>query len=389
VTHVPEVVAPPPGNPRFPLMDALRALAALAVLVSHVAFVTGVDRGSWWGSLLANGSQGVTVFFVLSGFLLYRPLVRARVDGDAPPGWATFARRRLLRIVPAYWLALTVLAIEPGLPGVFTDDWWRYYLFLQVYDHNTAIGGLVVAWSLCVEITFYLVLPFYALGVNRLLRGMDAARRVPAELLLLGGLAVVSLVVRWVDFAEGPSQLQQTLVCYLLWFSLGMALAVLSVAVERRGAAGEPRVLGIVRAHPGWCWAGALATYAVLCAYLGAPTAQGPNVDQTVLGVQVLGGLAALLLVVPAVFVGVPGIPGRVLSWRPLVLLGIVSYGVYLWHTQVSTELGMHGVDGFAGRLAGTVALTAAVAALSYVLVERPLLRFKSGGRARRKDPAG
>jgi peptidoglycan/LPS O-acetylase OafA/YrhL len=57
----------------------------------------------------------------------------------------------LFRIVPAYWAALTLLAIYPGLPGVFTADFWRYYGFLQIYNATTRFGGLSVAWSVCVE----------------------------------------------------------------------------------------------------------------------------------------------------------------------------------------------------------------------------------------------
>jgi peptidoglycan/LPS O-acetylase OafA/YrhL len=69
----------------------------------------------------------VGVFFALSGFLLYRPYLAARLAGRPQPSTRSFLRRRWLRILPAYWVALTVLAIWPGLPGVFTGDWWRYY----------------------------------------------------------------------------------------------------------------------------------------------------------------------------------------------------------------------------------------------------------------------
>jgi peptidoglycan/LPS O-acetylase OafA/YrhL len=92
-----------------------------------------VHTGSWIGDYTARLDIGVTVFFLISGFLLYRPFVLARFHEAQPVRGRDFARRRLLRIVPAYWLALTVLAIYPGLVGIWTHDWWIYYGFLQIY----------------------------------------------------------------------------------------------------------------------------------------------------------------------------------------------------------------------------------------------------------------
>lgn len=100
-----------------------------------------------------------------------------------------FTRRRLLRIVPAYWLALTVLSIKPGLADVFTHDWWRYYGFLQIYDPVTRLSGLTVAWTLCIEVTFYLALPVYAAFARRAFSGLERSGRIRAELALLTGLA--------------------------------------------------------------------------------------------------------------------------------------------------------------------------------------------------------
>ena len=149
-------VAPPPGNPRFPLFDSLRAIAALSVVAFHVTAISQVSGtpqpGGWSGDLLRQLAGGVTVFFLISGFLLYRPFVVARLGGR-PLRARDFARRRILRIVPAYWVALTALAIYPGLTGVFTSHWWVYYGYLQVYSAGTIDKGLPPAWSLCTEVT--------------------------------------------------------------------------------------------------------------------------------------------------------------------------------------------------------------------------------------------
>jgi peptidoglycan/LPS O-acetylase OafA/YrhL len=137
-------VAPPPGNPRFPLFDSLRAIAVLAVLTFHVCLVSGaLSRRVAGDAAAVLGAQGPILFFAISGFLLYRPWIASA------PSVARYARRRALRILPAYWLALTLLAIYPGV--VLGDDWWRYYLFLQLYSADTVSGGIPVAWTLCVE----------------------------------------------------------------------------------------------------------------------------------------------------------------------------------------------------------------------------------------------
>src|SRR4051812_32160566 len=140
--RAPDALAPPPGNPRFPQVDGLRAFAALAVLVTHTAFLSGFNGRGFAGEVTARLDVGVTLFFVISGFLLYRPFVAARLEGRAGPRVTRYARRRVLRIVPAYWLALTVLAIWPGLVGVHTDHWWVYYGFLQDVRTSWIQGGI-------------------------------------------------------------------------------------------------------------------------------------------------------------------------------------------------------------------------------------------------------
>jgi peptidoglycan/LPS O-acetylase OafA/YrhL len=358
----------------------MRAIAALAVLFTHVAGATHITITHWWSPLVASGNQGVTVFFILSGFLLYRPMVSAQFHGAPRLAWRDYARRRLLRIVPAYWLALTVLAIYPGLPGVFSKDWWYYYFFLQVYNHNISIGGIVVAWSLCVEVSFYLLLPLYAYLVGRLTQGVRARTRVRTELGILLLLASASLTLRYVD----PS-FPITLPTYLFWFAEGMALALVSVVLARQSAPRAPRAVGIVSRRPGLCWGVALALYVILCFALGKPPASGYSNLKEVLLNRFLGGLMALFLVLPAVFgAEAGGWPRRLLAWPLLAWAGLISYGIYLWHLNVLEQLAGHvqvshneGVSACIGLTILTVAGTVAIAAASYYLVERPLLRFK------------
>src|SRR5258705_9063723 len=104
---------------RFPHIDSLRAIAAIAVLGTHAAIFGGADGpGSTSGHYAQRLEVGVAIFFVISGFLLYRPFAAARAAGAAPPATGAYAWRRGLRIVPAYWLALTVSALILGTKGV-------------------------------------------------------------------------------------------------------------------------------------------------------------------------------------------------------------------------------------------------------------------------------
>jgi peptidoglycan/LPS O-acetylase OafA/YrhL len=367
-------VAPPPGHPRFPLMDSLRALAALGVIFTHVTIATGTVQHHSWGAYMGNLDVGVSIFFVLSGFLLFRPYFNAELTGAPRPRLTDFARRRVLRIVPAYWLALTVLAVYPGLGGVFSPGWWRYYGFLQIYNPYTSLAGLSVAWTLCIEVTFYAMLPLYAAGTRFLGRRLSGAGRVRLQLAVLAVLGSGSIVLRVVD--QG-TVMQNSLLTNFDWFALGMALAVTSVAFH--GREDPPRLVRTVVTRPGYCWAAALVTYVVMCAVLtDSPMHLYYSVSQA-FWQHLLRGLIATLIVLPAVFGwSAGGWPRAVLSWRWMAWLGLVSYGLYLWHEPIAHTLVDHGLGRWWIVLGATLALATACAALSYYLVERPVLRFKN-----------
>ena len=371
----PDVVAPPPGHPRFAGMDALRAFAAIAVLVSHVGAAAQLSQRGFGGALIGQGITGVTIFFVLSGFLLYRPFLAAQLDELRPVRLLDYGRRRVLRIIPAYWLALTVIALWLHVHGVFGHDWWRYYFLVQNYSARTAGGGLALAWTLCVEVSFYLLLPFYAAALARATRGRSRETRIRLELAVLAVLGLASLGLYYASRAGDLSTtLYLTLPTTFLWFALGMALAVISVGPV------APRIVAFVTAHPGWCWLAAGALYVVMSFALRSYRFY--SADQWTFQF-VVSALVAIALVAPAALGhDAGGWPRRLLASRPLALLGLVSYGIYLWQTAWIAQLSRWGVDGFVGLLAGAVALTIAVAAVSYVFLERPLMRFKNPRRA-------
>jgi peptidoglycan/LPS O-acetylase OafA/YrhL len=357
ITRAPDVVAPPPGHPRFPGLDSLRAIAALGVLLSHASYTSDATRSAPYGSLTAQGVSGVTVFFVLSGFLLYRPFLAADLDGLRPIALRDYARRRLLRIVPAYWLALTVIALWLNLDKVFSHDWWRYYGFLQIYNPRTSVGGLAAAWTLCVEVSFYAVLPLFAIAMRRLALGRSRAWRLNADLVVLATLAAISIGLRAWSLFDFGGVLPITLAGTFAWFAIGMALATLSV----RG--------GIV-ARPTLCWG--VAAIALIAMAEGL---KGLNYSPRQWMFQhVASAVLAAALVAPAVL-GEGGRIRALLTWRPLMLVGVVSYGIYLWQGAWVVKLPDHGFEELAVL---TVLASVATATLSYRLLERRLMRRKN-----------
>src|SRR5437016_10699788 len=109
-----------PVDQRFPCFDGLRAIAAIAVVFHHAAFTTafelrgvrvpGTQHTVLIGHYFARMDAGVQVFFLISGFLLYRPFVAAAFSGRAPRDLRSYFRNRLLRIYPAYWVAFVGIA---------------------------------------------------------------------------------------------------------------------------------------------------------------------------------------------------------------------------------------------------------------------------------------
>jgi peptidoglycan/LPS O-acetylase OafA/YrhL len=388
-------VLPPPGNPRFAPVDGLRAVAAVCVLVTHTAFLSGFNGHGFPGSITARLDAGVALFFVISGFLLYRPFVAARLHGGRPPRLLRYARRRVLRIVPAYWLALTVLAIWPGLELVHSDHWWVYYFFLQDLFGTYVHGGITAAWSLCVEVQFYVLLPLYALGVARLVRGRSVTTQLRVEAALLTALAAGSILARALSFVDpAPDTVSSTIAGTFFWFALGMGLALASARWHDIPAAERPGVLRLVARRPLVPWAAAAALL-VLSTRIGMPVLNISDYDLSdwLVG-HVVYGLMALCFALPVMLgvAGAGGAPERLLTLRPVAWLGLISYGIFLWHHPLTGKFASvqdwtsHG--SFAVYTLAVFAVATTCATLSYYLVERPILKYKDPRPPRREAAA-
>ena len=427
---------PAPAGPRIlprhqDALDGLRAVAAAAVLLTHVGGLTGyVFTGTPASWVISRGDVGVPVFFALSGLLLYRPWASAVLTGQPATRVLPYLRRRALRILPAYW-AVVLIAIPVLNPHAARHAWsWLQYLLLvQNYDPHpwwtgTGAVGLAQMWSLAVEVSFYLVLPLLAaalawlahtrLGHTRLARirlilwrrratapagpaGM--ARRARRMLTVIAILAASSF--GWTVLAYYPQPqlwFAGTLPSLLIWFAAGMAIAAGSAwaAAEPEGAGPASRFCRSVADSSGMCWLIAGCAFALACTPLTGPEFGGvPSLWNTEFKTA-LYAIIALAVVAPLAFQpwrAQPTMSSRVLSSRVFRFLGKISYGIFLWqflaayaffallHLKTAFYTGVYSPLAALGVLIGVTVFTIVISVASYYLLERPAQRL--GGRRR------
>jgi len=338
------------ASPRFFGIESLRGLAALGIVAQHAR-----------GSLLSTGrvgdfaeelAYGVSVFFVISGFVLFRPHVARRLLGRPPVDAGRFARRRAARIVPAYLAMLAAAAVIVPGPGWLGLGGWRYVFFGQTFSwhvHQQSIdAGVGQTWSVAIEMWFYVGLAaLFALWALRRLRA-------GAEAVALGA-ALAATVVLLLPHVAGAGVVSEVWLPSLAAFLCGMLLATVDaygVAWLRRIEA-RPLVLLAIAVL-------ALAVGGLRPAYYS------------------LAGVAFAVAVV-IVGIGARGANGtRVLLDPRLIAVGTISYGIYLWHQPLLFSLrgGTSSVHGAAaaGETILALGLTGLIATLSWRFLERPIL---------------
>jgi peptidoglycan/LPS O-acetylase OafA/YrhL len=336
---------------RIPELDALRGLAAVAILAFHLK-----------PSAFAPGWTGVDLFFVLSGYLITGIILE---HGESKGFLMAFYARRGLRIWPIYYLTLFVLvAVNPYLPKpdslAALPNFLTYTQNIQLFWKGTApiwpqFGH---TWTLALEEQFYLIWPALLLLAGR--------RRVVAVCLATIALGYMARDGGWFSYDRYSQDI-------LIGRCDGFALGGLLAALLRGGSSRRVR-LGIAGAFLGavgyFAW-GILAAGSAT-RFLGLPTP--PDPAGTILAVGVLYfGLVGLVVI------------GAGSSWlaplrlRPLRYLGQISYGLYLYHYPT-----FWAIDGFrfvydqswtirAVKLAATLV----IAVISWHLIESPILRLK------------
>jgi peptidoglycan/LPS O-acetylase OafA/YrhL len=388
-----------PRATRLPGLDGVRGLACATVVSYHVWFYGPnggqADLGFVSHRLMPLAPQALTMFFVLSGFLLYRPFVGAILRGKPLPSVRRYLRSRALRILPGYWVILVVtgLVMQTTLvrtspttvhPGALSDPltFVETALFLQNYHPATQGSGISAAWSLNVEVVFYLLVPLLALLVLALARRARTTRaRVGAALapsalffaFALSGRATAHLVVHgpaagapgWNGDWQSVIERSFWMRCDLIAFGLTLAVAV--VLAED----------GLLRL-PHW-WRKAAA--ASIAALFPLPLLlSGGSYVSAMAGASICALILALVVLPPP-----SPRPRRGLAFlecRPVLWLGLGSYSVFLWHDPIVRWLVAHGafVSGSAGYVLNVVvafAVTGVFSAVTYRCIEAPAMRLR------------
>lgn len=368
----------------IPSLDGLRGLACLMVFGVHFGQLSRLE-GAWGpfdvGRLLANGNTGVALFFVLSGFLLSLPFWANRLgDGPAPAPGSYFGKRAA-RILPAYFACLTGLIVL-NRHWESTHGWADialHYSLLFNYADWSIFSINPPFWTLAVEVQFYVLLPL----LFALTRRFSAT--ATATLLFIAGLACYG-VHAWImqaaaTLAEGGERpiLAYSLLAHLPHFLLGTITALLYASLSARRQPHPARYDAAV-------WLSAAAVAAVLATPLDA-LLQVPHGRYNLPYIPVL--LALIVGMAP-----LAPLARRVLDGAFLRPLGVISYGIYVYHLPllhfIARTMSGSGFDPVTHWLAfGALALTAtvALAAASYWLIERPIVRFFRGARRHGEAP--
>jgi peptidoglycan/LPS O-acetylase OafA/YrhL len=344
----------------FASLDGVRCLCILAVMWHHC------PHPPWGAKLLERGFLGVDMFFVLSGFLIVTLLLRER-DRSGRINLKNFYVRRTLRIFPIYYLqllviALAMLAFKSGTTRA--RDFWADFPYLVTYTANwipITAANLAILWSLATEEQFYLAWP-------------SVERFLPPRVVLCVIVAFLALN-QVVNFGLLDGHLRR-------WFGPDFP------GLPMVDATFTPIILGVVLAH----MLHRPQSYAVLARALGARWSP----------LAVFAGLLALCEYAPADISGLPRLLTQltmalllaslvvredhaarpILSFGPIARLGVISYGMYLYH-----QWGVHLVQQVSDRsrishnlvfFLAAVVVTALISELSFRLIESPLLGLKA-----------
>lgn len=388
-------------------LEGTRGLLALGVLLAHSgALLTPLTLA---GTKLGLLAQAIVFFFVLSGFFIYMPFVSRLLGGDRMPRLADYFRSRLLRIFPAYLAAFVVAnfvfkavfvdnasaASEPrtdaGTGSLTNPGTVLLHLSLfQNYFPGHLQTGLNPAWTLTVELAFYVALPAvmmaaFALRDRTRISARTLAFAVPLCFAVLGVatrfaagrltglLGLDPLAAEW--GANWVAVLSRSFLAWADNFGLGMLAATIFVMAKQRA----------VQAAAAGNRAGVLRRYALLVFLISVAGSAGAFLLQSrYLATALALASAAIILVLV-----LPALENRAsrlatfIDARPLYYLGTISLGIYLWHYPVLllfVRTGLFAGDSLAGmavNLLCVAAPTIVLAALSYHLLEKPALRLR------------
>ncbi|HEY7417868.1 MAG TPA: acyltransferase, partial [Ktedonobacteraceae bacterium] len=358
-------LADSPKKNTIQVLDGVRAFACLIVIWFHIYRIPR-DLGVWatqpfndlvLNTLLFFGKYGVTLFFILSGFLLFLPFAKALLFKETWPSTRQFYLKRVFRIIPAYYLSLILIVLLFQQQYLQPQHWKELGLFFIFFmDASSATFKQLNApfWSLAVEWQYYLLLPWLVLGMRALVWRVKPIYCLPATIACLLAVVAWGLFSRYFGiyyFSLHPTEtflvprsvLNVILVFiygasgkYLEDFSVGMLLALCFVYARHPSV--SPRIGQILyKMSPCILGMGVLCLLAMILwpydyAYPHTwPLFDGPLFSRIYalayeLCLSIAFGLCMLALLFGSTWLRRP------MEWTPLRWIGGISYSLYMWH---------------------------------------------------------
>ncbi|MDJ0002927.1 acyltransferase [Rhodococcus fascians] len=371
-------------------LEGLRGLAAYSVVSAHILFLMGdaVTGGQGYGL-----RHGLTLFFALSGFLLYRPFALSILNQTKPPSTLRFYINRIIRIYPAYISILLLTSYGLKAANITTGTAETHgtleplpllanLSLFQTLAPETFHTGLSASWSITVELTFYLLLPFLVAAAQAASRNTPKSltASLPAAFLLTVGLSSKYWIIKSTtnlnseqiqEFfwsADWTGVFTHSIAAHADLFAFGMVAATISAWLETSKR--QQKQISAAR----------LASYVIILAAggFGFNGAVGSFGDTAI-----AAACAALILLIALPKDRVTQLLVRVLDLRVPKYLGKISYSVYLWHIPVIVWFTQRrfGQDVNWSQLYVDAIIvftaTTALSVLTYHLVEYPALRLK------------
>ncbi|MGH2507534.1 MAG: acyltransferase family protein [Ktedonobacteraceae bacterium] len=346
-------------------LDGVRACAIIFVVIFHVDYTTGNNLWDWRTNPLASsvaiaGASGVTLFFVLSGFLLFLPYAKALLFAGRWPLARSFYIRRALRIMPGYYLSLFLLIFLSARQYLQPANLGKLGLFLTFLMDSSRptfrqLNGPY--WTLAVEWQFYMILPLLTLGILLVVRRVRLAWRFRAVTLCLFGIMAGGLGIRFFGlyFAARPSitfLVPRPALNVVLFFTFGIigkyteefAVGMLGalIYVYAQSLPPEHRFVRKLHQRSLWLWGGGILilAFSAMWNFQSFPaTPAWPFLNPIM---PYFSWLSEMLLAVGysmcimAILFG-PRELQRLFTWRPLRWIGLISYSLYIWHLPILT----------------------------------------------------
>lgn len=390
-----------PGPPKisrtyYPCLDGLRFLSAFLVMCTHTLGVFHTSLGASDQLVQHIGHMSVGTFFALSGFLLFRPFVEGILDDTPFPNLRNYAVGRLLRLVPLYWVALIFyITVFPDVDlPTSAVGWVALFGFGQIYVAGGEFWAIFAAWTLGVELAFYLVLPLLAVLYRRVARafGTSVRDRMVGVYVVLGAQVLFSVGVKVIIMltldTHHPALVWMP--SMLDWFAVGMCFSALAAA-QARGVA-LPGWIRWMSDRPWFCW-GAAAGVIWAAVQLRYYFIYYPTMGQS-LARHASHGIGAGLLLLPLTLgdQSKGAIRWLMRSWL-FASLGAISYGLYLWHPGFVKLFFRMGLEDQVPKdrwlqLVFVTAASVLVATVTYWGIERPAMDLSPSRRRRRAAAA-